>query len=121
VLIVDDEPLVLWSLGEALQAAGFTVSEAGDARSAVGALIRGAEPQAVLLDLRLPDSDDLRLLQAIRRLAPAAAVILMTAFATPAIRQEAMRLGAAGFLEKPFELADAVHAVERTLGESPGS
>ena len=64
VLVVDDEALIRWSLAEMLGERGYEVTEAGDGRMAVAAIENAAEPfDVVLLDYRLPDSADLRLLE----------------------------------------------------------
>ena len=59
-----------------------------------------------MLDYRLPDSDDLTLLAAIRRLSPRSGVILMTAHGTPEVTKGALNLGAYQVMHKPFELHD---------------
>ena len=59
VLVVDDEPLIRWSLGETLEQSGHAVVEAGDAESAFRAVSAGGPFDVVLLDYRLPDSNDL--------------------------------------------------------------
>jgi len=69
------------------------------------------EPDVILLDFRLPDSSDLGLLERIRSLAPAAAVIMMTAFGTPEITSAALKLGARGVLTKPFDIQDLERVV----------
>jgi DNA-binding NtrC family response regulator len=105
ILVVDDEALVRWSVGETLRDRGFDVVEAGDGHTAVRAIVDEPVPtDLVLLDLRLPDSNDLRLLGRIRRLAPSTPVIVMTAFGTPEVTAEARRLGAATVVEKPFDI-----------------
>jgi DNA-binding NtrC family response regulator len=114
VLVVDDERLVRWSVAETLTARGYDVVEAGDARSAMQAFGAGATINLVLLDLHLPDTDDLRVLACIRRKAPEMPVILMTAFATREIVEEAMSRGAS-VVTKPFDLNDLALAVERAL------
>src|SRR5437867_4186704 len=102
VLVVDDEPLVRWSLTETLAAAGHAVSEAGDAQTAVRALTGGSSGlDVVLLDYRLPDSNDLGLLATIRRLSPRSQVILMTAYGTPEVATGALELGAYRIVNKP--------------------
>ena len=84
ILVVDDEPLIRWSLSETLADAGHRIVEAGDGCSAVDAVTTTRRPfDVVLLDFRLPDSDDLSLLSRIRRLAPQSRIIVMTAFGTP--------------------------------------
>ena len=69
----------------------------------------------VLLDLRLPDSDDLSLLERIRAATPAPAVILMTAHGTQDTADEALKLGASRFVGKPFDLDEMVGYVAQAL------
>ena len=105
VLIVDDEPLIRWSLAETLSDLGHAVVEAGDGAGAVRSLLAGLAPfDVVLLDYRLPDSDGLGLLSTIRTLAPKSAVIMMTAFGTPEVTSGALALGAYRVVSKPFEV-----------------
>jgi len=112
VLVVDDELLIRWSLAETLTARGHVVTEAGDAAS-VRRIIQDAtkRPDVVLLDYRLPDSDDLGLLATIRREAPDAQVILMTAFGSPEVVKNALELGAYRVVGKPFEVHDVAALV----------
>ena len=116
VLVVDDELLIRWSLGEALTAAGYTVVEGCDAAEARRAIGDHAHPpDVVVLDYRLPDSDDLGLLTAIRREAPAVPVILMTAHGTPEMVRGALDLGAYRVVSKPFEVHDMASLVTEAL------
>jgi DNA-binding NtrC family response regulator len=68
----------------------------------------------VLLDFRLPDSDDLTLLADVRRLSPPTAVVMMTAHGTNEMLAGARALGVYDILAKPFDVAD----VERVLREA---
>src|SRR4029453_9735423 len=75
VLVVDDEALVRWSLAETLQARGYDVLEAGDGAAAIEALsAESGRIDVVLLDLRLPDCDDLHVLSEVRQIAPGASI-----------------------------------------------
>jgi DNA-binding NtrC family response regulator len=112
VLVVDDELLIRWSLSETLTEAGHDVTEAADGKSAIEAVTMSA-PDVVLLDFRLPDSDSLKLLAAIRTLAPRIQVILMTAFGTPEIVKGALDLGAYRVVGKPFEVRSVAALVEQ--------
>jgi DNA-binding NtrC family response regulator len=113
VLIVDDEMLIRWSMGEILTHAGYEVSEAGSAKEALE-LIESAPPlDVILLDYRLPDSNDLRLLETIRHRAPGTSVIMMTAYGTNEVIDGAARLGAYRVLGKPVELRELVPLVEQ--------
>ena len=105
VLVVDDEPLIRWSVSEPLTDLGYEVVETGDASGARSAVADDHDKfDVVLLDYRLPDSDDLGLLASIRRESPHAQVILMTAFGRPEVVRGALELGAYRVVNKPFEM-----------------
>jgi len=111
VLVVDDEPLIRWSVAESLSDLGFDVEEAPDAGSALRMVTTTAMPyDIVVLDLRLPDMKDLSLLGTLRQLLPAAELILMTAFGSPDILADAAAIGA-DVLNKPFELDELTRLV----------
>jgi len=114
VLVVDDERLLRWSVAETLSARGCDIAEATDGRTAMQEFGDGVGTDLVLLDLRLPDVWDLRLLARIREKNPQVPVILMTAFPTREIIEEAAALGAS-ILIKPFELDTLAESVERAL------
>jgi DNA-binding NtrC family response regulator len=116
ILVVDDEPLIRWSLRESLTSSGREVVEAGDGSAAMGYFAPGAPGiDLVLLDLKLPDTDGLTVLDGIRRAAPAAKVILMTAYGTPETMDRALALGALRVISKPFNLDDVVGLVDEAL------
>lgn len=115
VLVVDDEWLVRWSIAETLSGRGYTVIEAADAQSALRVVAEGVD--LVLLDLHLPDADDLSVLARMRRLAPATPVIVMTAFGTPATIDAAAAYGAP-VMAKPFDLTDVTARVQQALDGS---
>jgi DNA-binding NtrC family response regulator len=92
-------------LAPTLAAGGAVVTEAVDGHAALTAVRSAPRPfDAVVLDVRLPDSKGLALLAAIRRLSPASRVLLMTADWTPELYNGARALGAAAVLDKPFDL-----------------
>jgi CheY-like chemotaxis protein len=104
VMVVDDEPLIRWSVAASLGDLGFAVEEAGDAASALRIVTTSARPfHVVVLDLRLPDMHDLSLAGTLRQLLPHARLILMTAFGTPELLAQARAIGV-DVLLKPFEL-----------------
>ena len=107
VLVVDDEPLIRWALVETLEDSGHHAVEAGDARTAIQALLTAPAPfDVVLLDLRLPDASGLALLVQARRRSAETQVILMTAYGTPEVVEDALDLGAFRVVPKPLEMAD---------------
>jgi DNA-binding NtrC family response regulator len=116
VLVVDDEFLIRWALREALEAKGYDVTEAADASAARRALDdHSALPDAVVLDYRLPDSDDLALLTSMRRMAPSVPVIMMTAHGTAEMIKSAVDLGAYRVVSKPFEVDQMADLVTDAL------
>lgn len=113
ILIVDDEALIRWSVGESLEAAGYSVVEAATAAEALAAIGNGNGIGVVVLDLKLPDSNDLGLLRRIRSSVPQCRIILMTAHGTPEVLDEALRSGAFAVLTKPFDLSRLVQLVDQ--------
>jgi two-component system, NtrC family, response regulator AtoC len=113
VLVVDDEFLIRWSIAETLESAGHEVLQAETGRDALRMLTDSTlSIDAVVLDYRLPDSNDLTLLAQMRQLAPERPVILMSAFGSREIAQGARSLGAYDVLTKPFDLQH-LHALIR--------
>jgi DNA-binding NtrC family response regulator len=113
VLVVDDEPLIRWSLRRGLVKRGHRVVEAGGAGEALARL--AAEPgrfQVIVLDYRLPDRQDLSLLREIREIAPKCAILMMTAYGEAQMRAEALALGARVVIDKPFQVNAVVALVE---------
>ena len=73
----------------------------------------------MLLDYRLPDSADLRLLGTLKRLAPSSRIIMITAHSSPELAQGASALGAFRVISKPFEVESLAALVE--LARDDGS
>jgi DNA-binding NtrC family response regulator len=123
ILVVDDEALIRWSVAETLAARGMRVTQAADGASATHLLESGEETfDVVVLDLRLPDVSDLSLLASVRALSPQSRVIVMTAFGTPDVAVQAMRLGASRIVAKPFEMEEMGALVDAAiLADGKGS
>ncbi len=113
VLIVDDEPLIRWSLRRGLTQRGHRVAEAGDRTEALRQIsAEGARFNVVLLDYRLPDVTHLALLKEVREMAPDTVVLMMTAYGDAPMREEAFALGARVVIDKPFQVNVVVSMVE---------
>jgi two-component system, NtrC family, response regulator AtoC len=113
ILIVDDEPLIRWSLAERLKSEGYDILEAETGSKALEKLPEGVD--LVLLDYKLPDTDGVSVLRKIKAFDSDILVILLTAYASVETAVEAMKLGAYHFANKPFNLDDVVTTVERAL------
>jgi len=113
ILVVDDEDLIRWSLGERLKEDGYEVLEAGTGREAVERFKEGVD--LVLLDYRLPDTDGLAVLRELKALDPDILVMLLTSFVSVETAVEAMKLGAFHFANKPFNLDEVSANVARAL------
>jgi len=114
VLVIDDERIVTDSVTKILEAENFEVEVAATGRHGVELALQ-KEHSLVLTDLRMPDIGGMRVLRDIKRARPAMPVIMITGFATVRSAVQAMKLGAAEFLEKPFAPDDLVRTVRKAL------
>ncbi len=113
ILVVDDEPLIRWSLAERLRSDGYEVVEAPTGHEALERAADGVD--LVLLDYKLPDLDGVTVLRRLKEHDPDILVILLTAYATVDTAVEAMKIGAYHFANKPFNLDDISATVARAL------
>jgi DNA-binding NtrC family response regulator len=122
VLVVEDELLIRWSIAETLANAGCLVTEAPDGATALRVLSEAdGSIDVVVLDYRLPDSNDLTLLRRIRQLSPHSAVLMMTAFGSPEIIKQALGLGVSRVIQKPFEMDDLEALIVEASASRPTS
>jgi CheY-like chemotaxis protein len=122
VLVVDDEPVVIWSCDRILAREGITVEGATSGRD--GLLQAGTSRyDAMLLDLKMPDMNGIDVLRRIKQESPKLNVVILTGFASVDTAVEAFKLGAFDYVSKPFtpkELSSTVkRALERQSSEKP--
>jgi DNA-binding response OmpR family regulator len=119
VLVVDDEPQVVWMLQFSLEAEGYETYVARDGRKALDE-IRAHHPKVMLLDIMMPVMDGWSVLEQVRAL-PAEdqpRVIVVSARSSLRDRNKAVELGADAFVPKPFNVDDLL-AVLHDLATPP--
>lgn len=116
LLIIDDEEPIAWALRRAFEREGYRVAVAATAEDGL-AQARARPPDVTFLDVRLPGMDGLAALAELRRLAPAAAVVVITAHGNLNTAVRAVEGGAFDYLAKPFDLAQALDAARRALAD----
>jgi len=118
ILVVDDDPAIGWSLRERLTDDGHAVDVAASAEAALE-ICSCFAPDLMLLDVRLPGRDGLAAIADLQSLAPAARIVVMTAFGDLDTAVRAMKAGAFDYLVKPFDLERVTQVVSRALAEAP--
>jgi UDP-3-O-acyl N-acetylglucosamine deacetylase len=114
ILIVDDEPGILSTLGGILSDEGYSTLTTTSGESAL-TLYEERRPAVVFLDIWLADRDGLETLQALREADPTAAVVMMSGHGTTSTAVKAIKMGAYDYLEKPLSYKRAVDAAAGAL------
>lgn len=114
ILVVDDDATIRQTLTEVLGKQGYEVHHAGDGAGALAAA-RGRSFDLALLDLRLPDTGGLEVMEALRELDDRTLVVVMTAYPEVRTAVSALKAGAYDYLSKPFDLDDLKGLVRRAL------
>lgn len=114
ILIADDEKNMRWILGKNLRDEDFSVSEAGDGEEAFHLFLE-EEPDLVILDYRMPKLDGMEVLKRIKTINPKLPVIMITAHGSTDAAVEAMKLGAADYVSKPFDINDLKLSIFKAL------
>ncbi len=116
VLVVDDESSIRELLAKTLALAEYDVDTAPDGRAAIERLRLG-HYDLLIADLKMPGMDGLTLIREAKRLKADIPVIIITGFSTESSAIEAVNLGVAGYLTKPFRVPQVLAAAARALGE----
>jgi len=116
-LVIDDEQIVLESVSALLTDEGFEVDVSLDGRQGLDWAIE-RNYDVVLTDIRMPDIGGMKVLRDVKRINPTLPVIMITGYASVESAVQAMKLGAAEYIEKPFEPEQLLDAVSRSLGIS---
>ena len=114
IVIADDDPTMRSALHEVLYAAGYETVQCPSAEQA-SLVIQQGGVDLVISDVRMPEVGGLDLLRSSQAIKPTVPFILISGYATVPEAVEAMKLGAAGFLVKPFSHQELISLVETTL------
>lgn len=124
VLLVEDDIRISEHITKLLQAEGMAVDSATNMSELDTYMSRPSEPQAVILDRLLGQSDSKERMSDIKKRWPSIAILIISAINTPVERAELLNLGADDYLGKPFlsqELLARVHAILRRSAASQGN
>ncbi len=116
VLVVDDEASIRDLLSKTLALAEYEVDVAPDGRSALDRM-RLYPYDLLIADLKMPGMDGLTVIREAKRYKADLPVIIITGFSTESSAIEAVNLGVAGYLTKPFRVPQVLAAAAKALGE----
>jgi excisionase family DNA binding protein len=116
VLVVDDEASIRDLLAKTLALAEYDVETAPDGHAAIERMRVGSY-DLLIADLKMPGVDGLTLIREAKRLKADMPVIIITGYSTESSAIDAVNLGVAGYLTKPFRVPQVLSAAARALGE----
>ena len=123
ILLIEDEPHIVLGLRDALEFEGFRVLSAGKGREGVQ-LARAESPDAIILDLMLPDINGYAVCDEVRRSDPLVPIIMLTARSQESDKIRGLDSGADDYVTKPFsvnELIARIRALFRRTTRAPGA
>ena len=115
ILVVDDATFMRMRAAKLLTEEGHEVVEADNGAEAIK-VYKKSSPDAVLMDITMPEMDGLTALKEIRKIDPDAKVAMVTAMGQQAVILEALKSGARDFVIKPFDKERVVEAIGKLLG-----
>lgn len=120
VLIIEDDATFGATLQRALKRRGHPAQAAATPEAAL-ALVRSQPPDWIVLDLNLGGASGLGLIPALRELAPAARIVVLTGYASISTAVDAIKLGAVQYLAKPVDVDTLLRAFDHAPAEAAGS
>ncbi len=115
IMVVDDAQFMRVRLTKLLTGHGYDVAEAENGEQAVKTY-RATKPDAVLMDITMPEKDGLEALAEIRSFDPSAKVIMLTALGQESMVIQAIKSGAKDYVVKPFDPDRVMLALQKVLG-----
>lgn len=116
ILVIDDDATITTIIGLALKSGGYNSDAANSARDGMAKACQST-PDLILLDYNMPGKDGFSLLKDMRSIPELVSVpiVIITALSIPEIVSQAVTLGVAGFLVKPFDLETLLNRVRKAL------
>ena len=116
ILIVDDEPNIVRTVGDRLKMSGYQVITAGDGEEGVSRAVQ-YQPDLILLDVAMPVLDGLDALKRLRHMeeTKSVPVIMLTARSSADDVTRAVLTGAADYMVKPFDFVELIEKIEGAL------
>jgi len=115
IMVVDDAMFMRKKCAQVLTQNGYSVLEASNGKEAVDTY-KTSKPDAVLLDITMPDMDGIQALKELLAIDPNCKVSMCSAMGQQSMVIEALKMGAKDFVVKPFEVARVIGAVKKMVG-----
>ena len=115
VFVVDDSVTMLMSLQSSLEISGFKVVTAVDGQQAMTKLQAGLKPDLIITDINMPHMDGLTLISEARKVLRFTPILALTTESQQGKRDEAKKLGATGWLVKPFDPAKLIEVIGKVI------
>lgn len=116
ILIIDDSNELRALLESILHDSGYATLSAGTAQESL-TLLSTRQPDAILIDLELPDMNGIKVLQELNRRGVTIPMIMMTAYGSEGTAARALKLGARDYLIKPFTMEEILSSIEQALAD----
>lgn len=114
ILVIDDDPDLVGLVSAWFERAGYKVAGASNGEEALS-LAAGGRFDLAVLDIMLPGMDGLKVLKALKEIAPGTEVIMLSAQTSLEVAIESMRLGAMDYIKKPFQMEQLEAAAEKAV------
>lgn len=115
IMVVDDAMFMRKKCAQVLTQNGYNVVEAANGMEAVNTY-KSAKPDAVLMDITMPDMDGIQALRELLAFDPNCKVSMCSAMGQQSMVIEALKIGAKDFVVKPFDVARVIGAVKKMIG-----
>jgi DNA-binding NtrC family response regulator len=119
ILVVDDDIVVLTALSKLLNLFGYIVAGASNSQAAMDYVTCSRKRfDLIITDLAMPGIDGVQFMTAAKQVFPDIPIIVMTGYSERCTPEEALRLGAFGYIGKPFNIPEIVATIDRALRPS---